>query len=290
MTSTPDLISVVIPVRNRAALIGNQLAALAQQSTTRPFEVLVADNGSTDETAAVVESFADRFEHLEVIDASARRGASFARNLGAGRARGEMLAFCDSDDVAHGDWLESLAGAWRPGAIVAGRIHPLRLAPDAPRCPDLPAGRPRGLECGFLPFADSANLAIGRDDLRGIGGFDETFPWSHDVELSWRAQVAGFEFADATDAVMFKRGAPHGWIRFRQYHRWGRTFPRLYRSYRHEGMSRRSPREVARSWAALGLHGARAPFDHVHRDLAVRQAGWCTGYLIGSIRYRVLYF
>jgi glycosyltransferase involved in cell wall biosynthesis len=290
MTSTPELISVVIPVRNRVGVIGAQLAALAQQSTTRRFEVVVADNGSTDDTVAVAESFADRFDRLELVDASARRGASFARNLAAERARGEMLAFCDSDDIAHADWLESLAARWRPGAHVAGRIYPLRLAPEAPVCPDLPSGKPREPVRGFLPFADSANFAIGRDDLRRIGGFDEAFPHSHDVELSWRAQLAGLEFADAPEAVIFKRGAPQGWIRFRQYHRWGRTAPRLYRSYRDQGMTSRSPREVARSWVALGLHGARAPFDLRHRDLAVRQAGWYTGYILGSIRYRVLYF
>jgi glycosyltransferase involved in cell wall biosynthesis len=290
MTSTPELISVVIPTRNRADLIATQLESLAEQSTTRAFEVVVADNGSTDDTAAVVESFADRFHHLEMVDASARRGSSFARNVGAERAHGEMLAFCDSDDVAHPDWLESLARVWRPGTMVAGRIYPLRLAPDAPACPDLPVGKPREGLRGFLPFADSANMAIGRDDLRDVGAFDEAYPWSHDVELSWRGQVAGLEFVDAPDAVIFKRGAPKGWVRFRQYHRWGRTAPRLFRHYRDQGMPNRRAREVARSWAALAVHAARSPFDPVERDLAVRQAGWYTGYVAGSIRYGVLYF
>ncbi len=289
MSTAPDLISVIIPVRNRATQLGAQLDALAAQRTQRAFEVIVADNGSTDDTVAVAESYTDRFAHLEVVEASTRRGAGHARNMGSRAARGSLLLFCDSDDIAHRDWLETLATAWKPGSIVAGCIYPLRLGQDAPDSDDLPPGQPRQPLRGFLPFADSANLGVGRHDLAWVGGFDESFRFSHDVELSWRSQVAGLTFIDAPDAVMFKRGSPQGWIRFRQYHRWGRTATRLYGRYSDKGMPRRSPRTVIRSWAALGLHAVRAPLDPDERDLAVRQAGWYTGYLAGSIRNRVLY-
>ena len=259
MTTAPDLISVIIPVRDRAALIGTQLEALAVQRTPRAFEVIVADNGSTDDTVAVAESYADRFAHLEVVDASARRGAGHARNMGCRVARGDLLVFCDSDDIAHGDWLEALARAWMPGSIVAGRIFPLHLAPDAPDCDNLSPGRPRQEIRGFLPFADSACLGIGRHDLAWVGGFDESFRFSQDVELSWRAQVAGLTFIDAADAVIFKRVAPQGWIRFRQYHRWGRATTRLYRRYQDQGMRHATARAVARSWVALGYHDGASP-------------------------------
>ena len=113
-------------------MIGLQLDALAGQTTSRAFEVIVADNGSTDDTVAVAESYADRFTRFEVVDAGARRGASYARNQGAGRARGELLVFCDSDDIVHDAWLKTMASAWQPGSIVAGRIYPLRLARERP--------------------------------------------------------------------------------------------------------------------------------------------------------------
>ncbi len=290
MDPSPELISLIIPARDRAVLLPIQLEALAAQATDRPFEVIVADNGSTDDTVAVAESFADRFEHLVVVQATTRRGAGHARNVGSRFARGDLLAFCDSDDVAHGDWLETMVRAWRPGSIVAGQIYPLRLAPDAPRCDALPSPRPRQPVRDFLPFADSASLAIGRRDFHWVGGFDESFRFSQDVELSWRSQVAGLEFRDAPGAVMFKRGAPEGWKRFRQYHRWGRAAPRLYRRFRPAGMPNRSPAVVARSWSVLAYHAARATYSPIHRDLTIRQAGWYTGYLAGSLRYRVLYF
>jgi glycosyltransferase involved in cell wall biosynthesis len=283
------MLSVVIPVRNRAELIPFQLEALADQATTRHFEVIVVDNGSTDDTVAVARTFADRFERLQVMAAPDGIGSGYARNIGAPAARGQVLVFCDSDDVAHTGWLEAIARAWEPGTLVAGRIHPLRLAPDPPRAEPPPGGSPRGVFQSFLPYADGCNMAIGRRDFETFGGFDESFRFSQDVEISWRLQLAGLRFVDAADAVMFKRGEPPGWLRFRQHHRWGQATPRLYRRFRHQGLRRRSAQTVTRAWAALALHLARAPFDERDRRLAVSQAGLATGRMVGSLRQRVLY-
>jgi glycosyltransferase involved in cell wall biosynthesis len=293
--SSPDpsglagLVSVIVPAYNRAELIGRQLDALASQRTTRSFEVIVVDNGSTDATASVARAFVDRFAHLEVVAAPQRRGAAYARNVGAAAASGELLAYCDSDDIVHTGWLDAMAAAWSPGSLVAGRIRPLR--PSEPPDPDGPVGtaRTRVALRGFLPFADSASLAIGRTELRHVGGFDESYRFSSDVELSWRAQLAGLRFVEEPRAIVFKRAAPPGWIRFRQYHRWGQAAARLYRRYQSEGMGRRPARAVLRSWAVLGMHTALALSDPGQRDVAVRQAGWYTGYAAGSLRYRVLY-
>jgi glycosyltransferase involved in cell wall biosynthesis len=289
MSITPELISVVIPVRNRAELIPFQLEALANQATTRRFEVIVVDNGSTDDTVAAARSFADRFERFEVVAAADGIGCGYARNVGAPAARGELLVFCDSDDVAHTAWLEAIAQAWEPGTLVAGRISPLGLARDPAGGELPPGGRPRGRLRGFLPYADGCNMAIGRQDFETCGGFDESFPFSEDIEISWRLQLAGLRFVDAPDAVIYKRAAPGRWNRFRQFHRWGKDAPLLYRRFRHQGLRRRSARDVARGWGALALHLVRAPFDERDRRLVVSQAGFATGLVVGSLRQRVLY-
>jgi glycosyltransferase involved in cell wall biosynthesis len=289
MSPTPELISVIVPARDRAEVIAFQLEALADQATTRPFEIIVADNGSTDDTVAVARTFADRFERLEVVPATDRVGSGYARNVGARAARGELLVFCDSDDVAQVGWLEALARPWEPGTLVAGRIHPLRLVAGEPGTEPVPGGGPRGRLRGFLPFADGCNMAIGRQDFETCGGFDESFRFSQDIELSWRVQLAGLRFVDAPDAVMLKRWAPQGWVRFRQFHRWGQAGPRLYRKFRRDGLAPRPPRAVVRAWAALALHLVRAPFDERDRRLAVSQAGFDTGLMLGSLRQRVLY-
>jgi glycosyltransferase involved in cell wall biosynthesis len=104
-------VSVVIPVRNAADHLEEQLAALASQTYEGSWEVVVADNGSTDASLEVVRSWALRVPHLEIVDASDRAGPSHARNVGAAAARGRVLAFVDADDVAAPTWLAELVAA-----------------------------------------------------------------------------------------------------------------------------------------------------------------------------------
>ena len=98
--------SVIIPVYNGANYITQQLDALAAQTGNPSFEVLVCDNGSTDDTRAVVESYNASYP-LRVVDASQRAGASHARNMGAVQAMGDVLIFCDGDDLVEPDWVAS---------------------------------------------------------------------------------------------------------------------------------------------------------------------------------------
>lgn len=106
-------LSVIIPCLNAERTIGEQLAALAAQRWSERWEVIVADNGSTDGTLEVVRRFAGRLPELRVVDASQRRGSGYARNRGAAVARGEWLAFCDADDVVAPGWVAAMGRRWR---------------------------------------------------------------------------------------------------------------------------------------------------------------------------------
>jgi glycosyltransferase involved in cell wall biosynthesis len=102
---TPDTVinpavSVVMPTYNRAALLGRSLRSVLGQSYS-DFEVLVIDDGSTDETAGVVAGFRDR--RIRYIPLARNTGAGAARNVGIREAKGRFLAFQDSDD----EWLPS---------------------------------------------------------------------------------------------------------------------------------------------------------------------------------------
>lgn len=98
-------ISVVIPVYNRARVLERALASVAAQQ--RPAdEVLVVDDGSSDESAAVAEAWSDRLPALAVLR-QPNAGPGAARNRAIGRATGDWLAFLDSDD------------AWRPDKLAA---------------------------------------------------------------------------------------------------------------------------------------------------------------------------
>ena len=89
-------VSVIVPTYNRAPYIARTLEAILRQ-TLAPFEVIVIDDGSSDETAAVCALYADRVRY----SLQENGGVSTARNRGAAIATGEWLAFCDSDDVWH---------------------------------------------------------------------------------------------------------------------------------------------------------------------------------------------
>lgn len=107
MSGTQVTTSVIIPCHDAGRTLGLQLEALWRQQDAEPFEVVVVDNGSTDDTVAVARSWADRLD-LRVVDAADRPGAAYARNRGVALCRGAKLLFCDGDDlvaphfVAHG--------------------------------------------------------------------------------------------------------------------------------------------------------------------------------------------
>lgn len=108
MTVMPDLpvdsVSVVIPVYNRAATIGRAVLSALHQ-TVPPFEVLVIDDASCDETLNVVGKITDK--RVRVIPMPENRGAQYARCTGISEARGSIVAFLDSDDELLPDSLEN---------------------------------------------------------------------------------------------------------------------------------------------------------------------------------------
>ena len=117
--------SVVIPVYNGAAFIEKQLQALAEQQTSRSFEVLVSDNGSTDNTRALVERFNAPYP-LRWVDSSNIKGPANARNVGALEARGKILVYCDSDDYVETGWLEghlAVHDRHSPALVSGANLH-----------------------------------------------------------------------------------------------------------------------------------------------------------------------
>jgi glycosyltransferase involved in cell wall biosynthesis len=198
------LVSVVIPTFNRAALLAEALASVTAQ-TFRNFEILVVDDGSTDETPATLVNY----QGVKVLHHPTRRGVAAARNSGIAAARGEWLAFLDSDDL----WLpEKLARQLaylqdRPGLLICQTDETWvrqGVGVNKPLSHRKKAGRI------FLPSLDRCLVSpsaviLHRRLLHDFGGFDEDLPAAEDYDL-WLRLTWRFEVGLLDEPLIIKRG------------------------------------------------------------------------------------
>ncbi len=284
----PRKISVILPALNAVDVLPDQLASFARQTYRGEWELLIADNGSTDGTRELVESWADRIP-VRVVDASARRGINPARNQARAVASGDLYAFCDGDDLVGDRWLEAMAAASPHYDIVGGQLDEETLNPPGTVAyrPRIPVGElPVALE--FLPFAHGANWAVWSDVLEELGGFDERFVHGCDeVELCWRAQLNGYRLGYAPDMVIQYRHRESGRDLFRQFRSYGRAEPLLYRCYRDRGVQRPGALAVVKRWGRIAVHARRR--EPVERGNWLVTVGFTLGRLEGSYRHRVLF-
>ncbi|MES2753570.1 MAG: glycosyltransferase [Pseudomonadota bacterium] len=194
MTRPPSpeavLVSVILPVRDRAASIGRAIASVLTQDY-RPFEIIVIDDGSTDATRDVVKGFGDAVQLIAQPPASAYG----ARNAGVRAARGALIAFIDSDDA----WLPGKLSAQvalfadpAVGLVFGDVVHVSAAEVGAPRTGRTSfsvAPPPRAGESQVGGFAErnyvpTSTVLVRRECLTEIGGFSEARPRSADY-LAW---------------------------------------------------------------------------------------------------------
>lgn len=197
-------VSVIICVRNGASTIRRQLDALDRQVRHPSFEVIVVDNGSSDETRRVVGSWMAASAHagrpVRLVDGPRRAGIPRTRNAGALAAVGRVLAFCDADDEVEPGWVGSLARAVNEDQLVGGRILACSVGGRL-----LPGMFGDGLiATRYLPHVGGCNFALSRKTYLAVGGFDESLPayGFEDVDFSWRVQRAGFSIGYEGAAVV----------------------------------------------------------------------------------------
>jgi len=285
-------VSVVIPCLNAAELLPLQLEALARQDCHDwhgEWEVVVADNGSSDGSREVAESFIGRVPGLRVVDASARRGRHYACNVGVRNARGSAIVFVDADDEVAPEYVAAMAEALRDHEVVAARLDHLALDPEWMR--GVGSGfQARGLEngFGFLPFGTGCSLGFQRSVLDAVGGFRERATFCEDVDISWRAQLAGYQIEFVPDAVVHYRSRTTLRAMFRQHRNFGSARALLYRDFRASGMPPRSLKTAAADWLFI-LRAIPRIRTRAEAARWTRRLGRCVGRVQGSLRYRVWY-
>jgi cellulose synthase/poly-beta-1,6-N-acetylglucosamine synthase-like glycosyltransferase len=189
---TDERVSLVIPGRNCADTVGACLEAVVPLLSSRESplaEILFVDDGSTDQTATVVQRYPVR------LITTSKRGAGAARNLGWRNAESPLVWFMDSDCVAEPDALARLMphmadpavggvsgsyGNMRPDSLLACLIHEEIVERH----------RRMGARVDFLA---TFNVLYRREAIDRVGGFDERYLKGQDAELSFRVQAAGYE-------------------------------------------------------------------------------------------------
>ena len=281
-----EMLSVVIPCRDAAGVLGEQLDALAAQDTEAAWEVIVADNGSTDDSRRVAQSFAGRVPGLRVIDASTRPGRHHACNAGAAAARGDGLAFVDADDRVDHRYIGAMAHALAQHAVVVPRHDHRRLNQGPVR--EL-SNQTRAIEpTPFLPFGGGSGLGVRTEVFTALGGFDETMDFCEDADLCWRGQLAGHSLYFEPAALVHVRHRSTLRTMYTQHRRYGAGSVLLYRRFHGLGMRRPTAQAAVQEWVYVIRAVPRLRDPDVRLRWA-RRLGRAVGRLQGSVRHRVLY-
>lgn len=189
------VISVVIPAKNAAAYIGETIDSALMQDDVR--EIIVVDDGSTDDTFAIVQAISDPRVRLIRNDAS---GVSAARNLGARSAAGDWLVFLDADDRLRPDAVRTLLAAAQaaPHAVlVYGDYNTIDSAGRTIGRRDLLKGRqkPSGNVLERLSrgnfIVNGGIMLIRADAFRATGGFDVSLRYCEDWHCWCRLAALG---------------------------------------------------------------------------------------------------
>lgn len=195
-------VSVIIPVYNDAERLGRCLSALDAQTFSGSYEVIVVDNGSTDDPACVVSDHASAR-----IVREERPGSYVARNRGLEAASGGVIAFTDADCIPDRDWLERSIRAVRDHdqRFVVGRVELFARDPCRPTAVELwelNHAFQQELRVRRMSYGATANLIVPRKILNAVGHFDPALRSGGDKEWGVRATAAGYPAVYVDDVVV----------------------------------------------------------------------------------------
>lgn len=279
--------SIVIPFGKAPEQLSAQLTSLSEQGRKHHnLELIVSCNRRElltqchEVVATTPLSFAVR-----VVDSSNSPGPAGARNEGWRCARGDLILFCDSDDIAEPGWVVEMIRSLDDADLAIGSLSVDGIgnrsdvaswwAPDA--LDEYP-------KFGHLPYGPAASLGVRRCLLVAIDGFDETARAAEDIDLCWRLQYAGARVVRLRNPRIRYRLRSTIRALCRQGIIWGYWDAWLLKKHRSNGASR-SFRETLWEGRALLFLACKAIKNPSERSHALFWACTMTGRILGSIRF-----
>ena len=223
--------SIIVPTYNRADEIRDLLQSFNRLNFPKErFEVLIVDDGSTDETPQLIHSLAQQSDFSIRFFRRDHEGPGPARNFGMAQAGGEYFLFIDSDCIADVNWLSALAKAVddeQPDAFggpdaVLPEFTPLQKAINYSMTSFLTTGGMRGHSKKKLAkyYPRSFNMGVHRTIFEKLGGMG-TLRHGQDLEYSRRIVASGAKVIPVPDAVVYHKRRSSLKKFFRQIFNWG---------------------------------------------------------------------
>jgi len=239
MPSYEYLFSVIVPTYNRADEIKELLKSLAKQKLPfNEFEIIIVDDGSTDNTKEVIEEFKNKFDLNIKIFFQSHKGPGEARNLGMKNAKGKYFVFVDSDCIADSDWLSAykrevekkdVAGFGGPDGVLPN-FKPVQKAIDYSMTSFITTGGIRGHSEKKISkyYPRSFNMGVRSDIVDKIGGMGK-LRHGQDIEFSNRILSTGEPIIKVADAMVYHKRRISIKKFFKQVYNWGVARINLYK-------------------------------------------------------------
>lgn len=277
-------VSVVLPCYNGASTLGAMLDSLVRQTYAGDWELVFVNNGSTDTSVAIAESYREKLPQLRIVQAYSGHGprgnVGHSYTVGFRAARGDLLLVCESDDVLDDRWLEEMVKALQTADFAAPALDYVKLNP-----PELtkgeglgPQARLEGLQAHagplYLPFAICNAIGMTRACYERVGDPTDWIgpPW--DVDYSWRVQLAGFKITFVPEASVHYRLRHKVKDRWNQAKNWGKGQFCLQRRY---GMP---------PWPAFAAHAvSRVAKTSLRRVIGVTVLGYSLAYAVWDLGF-----
>lgn len=207
-----SFLSIIVPTYNKKGLLRKTIESLLEQSYPMDkYEIIIVDDGSTDGTGEWIRIQQERCICNVRYFFQKNRGPAAARNLGIKHARGETIAFIDSDCIASRTWLEEITKGYDNDRIagIGGLIKPIPTNSRISQyCAYIKMNERPKIDKTGITFLITGNSSFRKDYLNAVGGFDEryTFPGGEDPDLCYRLKEKGYIFRYNRNAIVYN---PH---------------------------------------------------------------------------------
>ena len=207
-------ISVVLTTKNEGSNIGKLLDSLMNQE--EPYEVLVVDSASTDDTQEIVKQYSQKKSNIKLLVHPGTRAESM--NYGIKQATGDAVSFIGGDDVADKDWIKEIRNGLKNADIVVGDL----LATGEERIKTIE--NVKLFHNGVNVSYPGTNTTYKKEILDKLDGFDPWFSSAEDLEINLRAVDAGYKIIEHKKAKIYYRpkGTPLTFLRQSFWYGYGR--------------------------------------------------------------------